>query len=96
MLPHKYPQQQTKSTEVTAALRRLIASKSQQENIALGLNGKLARALEKSNRIMTEDIIREAGYMLPQSDNSRKFLQTIIEAGDDSAKEKAARLLELL
>ncbi|MDD3504643.1 MAG: 4Fe-4S binding protein [Eubacteriales bacterium] len=96
MVPHQYPQQQTKNTEVTAALRKLIASKSQQESIALGLDGKLARAFEKSNRIMAEDIIREAGYMLPQSDNSRKFLQTIIEAGDDSAKEKAARLLELL
>ena len=28
---------------------------------------QLAAALEKSNRIMAEDLFREAGYMLPQS-----------------------------
>ena len=43
-----------------------MKSKSKQENISAGLPGKLAKALEKSNRIMAEDIIREAGYMLPR------------------------------
>jgi hypothetical protein len=38
-----------------------------------GLPGRLAAAIEKSGRIMAEDLIREAGYMLPQSGNAREF-----------------------
>jgi hypothetical protein len=37
------------------------------KGVFAGLPGKLAKAIEKSNRIMAEDIIRESGYMLPQS-----------------------------
>jgi rubrerythrin len=43
------------------------------------LSGKLAKAIEKSNRIMAEDIIREAGYMLPQSQNTKNFLQSLLD-----------------
>lgn len=60
-------------------LKTLMRSKSEQENIAAGLPGKLAAAIEKSNHIMAEDIIREAGYMLPQSDNAMAFLESLID-----------------
>ena len=66
MVPEVYPPQQPKTEAVVNALKILMRSKSEQEMIAAGLPGKLAVAIEKSNHIMAEDIIREAGYMLPE------------------------------
>ncbi len=80
MVPFEYPPQQQKNDAVLGALKALLRSKSQQENIAAGLHGKLAAAIEKSNHIMTEDIIREAGYMLPQSDNVQDFLRSLLDS----------------
>ena len=82
MVPEEYPEQQPKTDEVVKAMKALLCSKSRQENIASGLPGILAAAIAKSNRIMAEDIIREAGYMLPQSRNTGEFLQSL------SAKEQ--------
>lgn len=79
MVPVDYPPQQPKTEAVVGAMNRLLRSKSEQENIASGLPGKLARAMEKSNRIMAEDIVREAGYMLPQSQNVKDFLQSLLD-----------------
>ena len=79
MVPAEYPQQQPKEEAVVSVLRTLLRSKSEQENIAAGLPGKLATAIEKSNHIMAEDIIREAGYMLPQSENAKAFLQSLLD-----------------
>ena len=77
MVPEEYPPQQPKLEEVVNTMRKLLRSKSEQENMAAALPGKLAMAIEKSNRIMAEDIIREAGYMLPQSQNTKAFLQSL-------------------
>ena len=74
MVPREYPAQQVHETGVASALQSLMRSKSEQENIAAGMPNKLFRAIEKSNRVMAEDLIREAGYMLPQSGNVRAFL----------------------
>lgn len=79
MVPAEYPSQQVKTEAVIGEMKSLMRSKSEQESIAAGLPGKLAAAIEKSNRIMAEDIIREAGYMLPQSDNTQEFLQSLLE-----------------
>jgi len=77
MVPFDYPLQQPKTETAVRALKMLLRSKTEQEGIAAGLPGRLAAALEKSNHIMAEDIIREAGYLLPQSDNARAFLQSL-------------------
>ena len=61
MVPKEYPKQQEKTESVVDSMRALMRSKAEQENIASGLPGKLAVAIEKSNHIMAEDIIREAG-----------------------------------
>ncbi|MFA5676060.1 MAG: ferritin family protein [Christensenellales bacterium] len=90
MVPKEYPKQQSKTQTVKNTLNALVKSKSKQENIAAGLNGKLYRAIEKSNRIMTEDIIREAGYMLPQSENAKDFLQSLIDKNQPEGFPKAA------
>ena len=78
MVPKEYPPQQEKKEAVIAVLRSLVSSKSEQEQMAALLPGKLAKALERSNRIMAEDLLREAGYMLPQSGNVRQFLQELL------------------
>ncbi len=79
MVPFTYPPQQEKTDSVIATMRELMRSKSIQENIAAGLSGALFEAIEKSNRIMAEDIIRESGYMLPQSQNTLTFLESLLE-----------------
>lgn len=79
MVPAEYPPQQPKTEAVTGTLKALLRSKLEQESIAAGLPGKLAAAIEKSNHIMAEDIIREAGYMLPQSKNAMDFLQSLLD-----------------
>jgi murein L,D-transpeptidase YcbB/YkuD len=97
MVPFEYPPQQTKTESVANALNTLLRSKSKQENIAAGLSGKLAKAIEKSNRIMGEDIIREAGYMLPQSQNAKNLLQSLLEQNPEGfPKEAVEKLIKLL
>ncbi len=96
MVPKEYPKQQDKTEAVVNALKKLMSSKSVQENIAAGLPGRLAAAIEKSNHIMAEDIIREAGYMLPQSNNAKEFLQSLLDQKhpDGFPEETAKKLLE--
>lgn len=97
MVPFEYPPQQPKTETVVGTMNVLLRSKSQQENIAAALPGKLAAAIEKSNRIMAEDIIREAGYMLPQSQNAQDFLQSLLDQKQSEGfpKEVVGRLLEI-
>ena len=82
MVPFEYPPQQPKSQEVAAALGALMKSKTEAENIAAALPGALAAAAEKSCRLMAEDLAREAGYMLPQSGNTKAFLQSVSDYPD--------------
>ena len=98
MVPIEYPPQQFKSEEVVGALKVLLRSKSEQESIAAGLPGKLAVAIEKSNHIMAEDIIREAGFLIPQSNNTIHFLQSLLEKKQPEGfpEEVVARLLVAL
>ena len=94
MVPKEYPPQQEKKEAVIAALRSLVSSKSEQEQLAALLPGKLAKALERSNRIMAEDLLREAGYMLPQSGNVKQFLQELLSReGDGFPAETVKKLL---
>lgn len=94
MVPVDYPPQQKKTEKVAAAMMALVADKTQQETLCSALDGRIARAFEKSCRIMAEDLIREAGYMLPQSANSRAFLKKAAGSGDDGIKKEAQKLLE--
>ena len=93
LVPKEYPPQQEKKEAVIAALRSLVSSKSEQEQLAALLPGKLAKALEKSNRIMAEDLLREAGYMLPQSGNVKQFLQELLNREGDGFPAEAVKTL---
>lgn len=77
MVPKNCPPQQKKEDHVVEALRGLIQSKAQAECIAAELPDALSVAVEKSSRLMAEDLCREAGFMLPQSGNTKQFLDTI-------------------
>ncbi len=99
MVPLEYPVQQKHTDNVLAAEDRLSKSKCTQELTAKkvaestdkdGLY-RLMKALEMSNRIMAEDIIRESGYMLPQSANAQNFLVDMINEGPKSFPRATAR-----
>lgn len=77
MVPKVYPTQQRKKPEVVEALRSLVASKAEAELTAAELDDVLAVAIEKSSRLMAEDLTREAGYMIPESLNAKRFLEKI-------------------
>lgn len=77
MMPKELPPQQPKTDKVVEALRALVQSKAQAENIASQLPDKLSEAVAKSSRLMAEDLCREAGFMLPQSANTKEFLEQI-------------------
>lgn len=85
MIPENMPPQQKKNQDVLAVAYELAESKSTQEQIALNIANstqddglyRLMTAFAKSNRLMGEDVLRESGYMLPQSDNTRQLLKQL-------------------
>lgn len=77
MMPKELPPQQPKTEQVTEALRALAQSKAKAESIASQLPDTLSKAVAKSSRLMAEDLCREAGFMLPQSANTKEFLEQI-------------------
>ena len=77
IVPKDYPPQQPKDDKVVEALRSLIQSKAKAETVASGFDDALSVAIEKSSRLMAEDLYREAGFMLPQSGNTKAFLESI-------------------
>ncbi|MEG1858619.1 MAG: ferritin family protein, partial [Pseudoflavonifractor sp.] len=87
MVPEVYPPQQPKTDTVVGTMNRLTRSKVKQEMIARQLAEttdnpvlrQLAEAAAKSSRLLAEDIMREAGYMLPQSGNTHELLQSLLD-----------------
>lgn len=84
MVPTEYPPQQKKEEAVVAQANALAASKAAQESIACQLAHRaqedglyrLMTAVAKSVRLVNEDLLREAGYMLPQSRNAHDLLES--------------------
>ncbi|MGE4549664.1 MAG: rubrerythrin [Intestinibacillus sp.] len=103
MVPAEMPPQQPKTTGVANAMTALAQSKAKQEKMALQMAEigspvlrQLAEAIAQSNRLMAEDLLREAGYMLPQSGNAHRFLRSLLEnpPASDFPKEVVTQLLE--
>lgn len=81
----RIPPQQPNEEPVINTLTELAANKAQQEAIARQLQKTsnsvfvpLAKALEKSNRIMTQELLAESGFMVPQGINAQDFLQSLL------------------
>lgn len=106
MVPVEYPPQQKKTDIIVSLSNTMAESKSKQENIAkqlaeaAGKPGlyKLLKAVSKSVRLVNEDLLREAGYMLPQSANTHKLLQEWTEnpPSPEFPVEAAKELLKLI
>jgi Fe-S-cluster-containing hydrogenase component 2 len=101
IVPESYPPQQPKSPEVIATQRKLAYSKAQQwqaaEAIAATTDNPItkqfATAIAASNLRMAEDILRESGYMLPQSNEARKLLESLLEYEEPGFPKGAVDLL---
>ena len=106
MVPVEYPPQQKKEEKVLAASYALAKSKAKQEKMALQLaeaaeeDGlyRLMTAMSKSIRLVNEDLMRESGYMLPQSANTHKLLEELLENPPTAEfpAEAAKKLLKLI
>ena len=106
MVPLAYPPQQKKEEAVLSAAYALSKSKAKEEKLALKLakeasqDGlcRLMKAMAKSARLVNEDILREAGYMLPHSWNTHELLKLWAEnpPSEDFPVEAAKELLKLL
>lgn len=106
MVPVEYPPQQSKSDEVKATLNELAQSKSDGEvtakKIAMETDkealSRLLSAVSKSERLIAEDIAREAGFMLPQSNNAHELLEEMIAnpPTTEFPMEVAKKLLEIV
>lgn len=93
MIPLTFPPQQKHEDRVVDALNMMIRSKSEQESVSLALDGKFARALTLSTRRMTEDLFREAGYMLPQSRITHAMIEKEISKNQPGFPVEAAKEL---
>jgi len=103
LVPLRMPLPQPKADEVVAALNRMAASKVKVETATRQIAeetysdtlDRLMRAIGLSSRIMAEDLLREAGYMLPQSENARKMLEALVASppSADFPVETARKLL---
>lgn len=106
MVPLKYPPQQIKDKKVIKSMNDLSESKAAQEKVALKIAEEtkekgfknLMYAISKSNRLIAEDIFREAGYMLPQSLNTHNLLMDFLnnKISDDFPTDVVEKLLEKL
>lgn len=105
MVPKEYPIQQAKTDSVKAVLNGVAQRKADEEKTALQIaevaekDGlyRLMQAVAKSERLVAEDIMREAGYMLPQSNNAHELLEELIaKSPADFPVEAAKKLLKMI
>ena len=106
MVPVAYPPQQKKAESVVDAENRLAFNKAREEAAARQIaretsqDGlyRLATGIARSSRLVAEDILREAGYMLPQSGNAHALLRELMAnpPGEDFPMDAARQLLELI
>lgn len=106
LLPETFPPQQEKTDSVKNSLLMLAKSKTAQEKLLADIESstanpllrQFAKALRMSNRILAEDMLREAGYKLPQSQTVQLFLQSLLPSGQsaDFPVHAVKKLLELL
>ena len=91
MIPLDYPHQQPKDDKVKEKVRAIARSKAAQDddpNLQV-----LMKAVRRSERLMGEDLIRETGYLLPQSGEVRRMLESFIANPPEGFPVEAAKEL---
>ena len=106
MVPVEYPPQQKKAGAVLAPAYALANTKARQEQAARQLAAaaesdglyRLLTAMTRSIRLVNEDLLRESGYMLPQSGNTHALLESWVDSPPSPGfpVEAAQKLLELV
>ena len=106
MVPVEYTPQQKKELSVLAQAQALTGNKAREEQMARQLVQvvqapglyRLLKAVERSARLVQEDLHRESGYMLPQSKNAHDLLKQLLEnpPTPEFPREAAQALLEKL
>ena len=106
LVPLEYPVQQAKTSVVVDALNAMSKAKAITEKAARQISSstdasglkRLMKAVAKSERLVSEDIIRESGYMLPQSDNAHTLLEYFVanQPSEDFPVDAAKKLLSLI
>ena len=104
LVSDEYPPQQPKTASVQAVLNSLAQNKAEEEKAALQISEgtdkdglyRLMQAVAKSERLVAEDIMREAGFMLPQSNNTHELLEKLIAnpPTPDFPAEAAKKIME--
>ena len=105
MVVTHYPPQQQKNDDVKSILTSLAENRCRSERIARQLARKTDRPGEKklltaiaiSSRLVAEDIMREAGFMLPQSRCTQELREKILsDPPQGFPAEAAQKLLEMI
>ncbi len=86
LVPIEMPLPQKKSDPSANTLKGIAASKTLTEQAARQISeeagsdtlARLMKAVGCSSRVMAEDLLREAGYMLPQSENICQMLEALV------------------
>ena len=105
LVPEKYPVQQPKSEALIQAMNDAVRNKNKEESAAAAIAAdpgasdtkvKIAKAAALACRAMSDDLEREAGFMLPQSANAHHLLASLLSAdyGSDFPKEAVEKLLQ--
>ena len=103
LVPEEFPSPQEKTEDTIEMLVKLMKSKSEQKAIAAAITEntddpilkQLAGALSISNGLMAEDLIREAGFLLPQGPPVRILLEQLSE-DENIPADVVKKLLELM
>ena len=103
MLPRVYPKQKVKDKRVISELFKLADSKIEQIKVLKNMinnssnddEKRLYKAFIHSNKVMVEDMMREAGFMLPQSSNTNKLLISL-KGKDEEIDKVINKLLDKL
>ena len=101
MIPLAYPHQQPKDDKAKEKIRAIARSKAAQEGIARQIARTtddpnlriLMKAVRRSERLMGEDLIRETGYLLPQSGEVRRMLESFVANPPEGFPVEAAKEL---
>lgn len=101
MIPLDYPHQQPKDDKIVTDVRAIAESKARQERIAGRIMEEtddanlkvLMAAVKRSNRLQEEDLVRETGYLLPQSGEVRKLLESLVDNPPEGFPVNAAKEL---
>lgn len=100
LIPNKMPKQQEKQEEVVKVLFKVANIKIDTINKLRGMmiaasneeEKKFYKSLIHANKVIIEDLMREAGYMLPESKNTHDLLEELKE----TTKEKEETIDKLL